>query len=367
MPTLQVILSYLPIKMRKIKVLVVDDSALIRALLKEIINQSKDMVVIDTASDPLIARKKIRDLKPDVITLDIEMPNMNGLEFLEKLMLLHPIPVLMISTLTEKGSAATLRALELGAIDFIQKPKFDVKNKIEEYAEELVAKLRIVAQANVRPLKSIHSTKPLKIRPTKPVQNNTHQQAKLLVIGASTGGTEAIKHILVKMPVNSPPILMVQHMPEGFTKSFAARINELCQITVKEAVHNERILQGHAYLAPGDYHLTVLKKGVYYYCQLSQEGTVNFHRPSVDVLFNSVAKFIKNNGVGVILTGMGKDGALGLKNLHDLGCRTFSQDKASCVVFGMPKEAIELGAVDVIAPIDELAEHILLHLGYLQA
>jgi two-component system, chemotaxis family, protein-glutamate methylesterase/glutaminase len=354
-------------KNAKIKVLIVDDSALIRALLTEIINQENDMEVVATARDPLIARDKIRELNPDVITLDIEMPRMDGLEFLEKLMRLRPIPVLMVSTLTEKGSAATLRALELGAVDFIAKPKMDVKNKLEEYAAEITEKIRIAAQANVHPLHGSSLSRPaaraLKIH-TKKRKDKASEKQKLLVIGASTGGTEAIKEILIGMPADCPPILIVQHMPEGFTKSYAARLDSLCQIAVAEAVHGETIRPGRAYLAPGGYHMTILRAGATYICQINEEAAVNYHRPSVDVLFNSVVKQAKNNAIGVILTGMGKDGAAGLKNLHDLGCKTFAQDKDSCVVFGMPKEAIERRAVDVIAPIDEMADCILEHLGY---
>ena len=346
----------------KIKVLIVDDSALIRALLTEIINQADDMEVIGTARDPLIAREKIRELQPDVITLDIEMPRMDGLEFLEKLMRLHPLPVLMISTHTEKGSAATLRALELGAVDFIAKPKLDIQHKLEEYAAEITEKIRMIAQAKVYPLHGYSLSKPqtkvAKIPAIKSIKR-VNEIEKLIVIGASTGGTEAIKEILLDMPADSPPILIVQHMPEGFTKSYAARLNSLCQIAVNEAVHDERILPGHAYLAPGGYHLTILRRGGQYRCQISQDAPVNHHRPSVDVLFNSVAKQANGNAVGIILTGMGKDGAAGLKQLHDVGCKTFAQNEATCVVFGMPKEAIALGAVDDTVSINKMTDSIL--------
>ncbi len=356
--------------MNKIKVLVVDDSALIRALLTEIINQEDDMKVIATARDPIIAREKIRDLEPDVITLDIEMPNMDGLEFLEKLMRLHPLPVLMVSTLTAQGSAATLRALELGAIDYIHKPKIDVKNKLETYAAEITEKIRIIAQAKVHPLHGSSTSKPLakvqKIKPIKSNEKSTHEKEKLLIIGASTGGTEAIKEILVDMPADCPPIMVVQHMPEGFTKSYAARLDSLCEIAVAEAVHGERIQPGRAYLAPGGYHLSILRTGSYYACQVTQEPPVNHHRPSVDVLFKSVAKQAKNEVIAVMLTGMGKDGAAGMQQLHDLGYKTFAQDEQSCVVFGMPKEAIARGAVDEILQLDKMAERILLHFGYIE-
>jgi two-component system chemotaxis response regulator CheB len=362
----------------KIKVLVVDDSALIRALFKEIIDQEEDMEVVATARDPIVAREKIREMQPDVITLDIEMPRMDGLEFLEKLMRLHPLPVLMISTLTAQGSDATLRALELGAVDYIHKPKIDVKNKLETYAAEITEKIRIVAQANVRPLHGSSASKPPTNNNTvKPVKTqravkantdakNDLEREKLIVIGASTGGTEAIKEVLIEMPANCPPILVVQHMPEGFTKSYATRLNSLCEIDVAEAVHGERIVAGRAYLAPGGFHLSILRTGSYYSCQVTEESKVNHHRPSVDVLFHSVAKQAKSEVIGVILTGMGKDGAAGLKVLHDLGYKTFAQDEKSCVVFGMPKEAIARGAADEIAPLNEIANRILEHLGYIE-
>ena len=349
---------------KKIKVLIVDDSALIRALLKEIISQEDDMEVVGVASDPMIAREKIRALQPDVITLDIEMPRMDGLEFLEKLMRLHPLPVIMISTHTFEGSAATLRALELGAVDFIAKPKVDIQNKLETYANLITEKIRIAAQANVHPLHGSSTSKPVTPKKVKPLKAISTNLEKLIVIGASTGGTEAIKEILIRMPIDSPPILVVQHMPEGFTKSYAARLDSLCEIAVNEAVHGQRVVAGHAYLAPGGSHFSIIRTGKHYICQISDDEPVNYHRPSVDVLFHSVAALIENNAIGVILTGMGKDGAAGLKLLHDQGCKTFAQDKASCVVYGMPKEAIERGAADEVLPLDEMSERILMHLGY---
>lgn len=345
----------------KIKVLIVDDSALIRALLKEIINQADDMEVVAVASDPMIARDKIRALQPDVITLDIEMPNMDGLEFLEKLMRLHPLPVIMVSTHTSEGSAPTLRALELGAVDFIAKPKVDIQNKLEAYAQLITDKIRIAAQANVNPLHATSNNKtaqPIKKIDLK-IKQKTQNNHKLIVIGASTGGTGAIKEILIKMPFDCPPILVVQHMPEGFTKSYAARLDSLCNIVVNEAVHGQIIEPGHAYLAPGGSHFSIIGLSKNYVCQISNDEALNYHRPSVDVLFNSVAALVKNNAIGIILTGMGKDGAAGLKLLHDQGCKTYAQDKASCVVFGMPKEAIERGATDEVLPLDEIAERIL--------
>jgi two-component system, chemotaxis family, protein-glutamate methylesterase/glutaminase len=352
--------------MSKIKVIIVDDSALIRALLKEVINQADDMEVVGVAGDPYVARDLIRELNPDVITLDIEMPRMDGLEFLEKLMRLRPTPVLMVSTLTEQGSVATLRALELGAVDFIAKPKIDIKNKLEAYADEIRSKIRVVAAAKIQPAKP--ASKPKKI--IKHLHKNTNNgldKDTLLVIGASTGGTEAIKAILMQMPADCPPILIVQHMPEGFTKSYAARLDSLCDISVREALHGEPILPGHAYLAPGDYHLSIARTSSHYICQISQDEAVNRHRPAVDVLFNSVASLTQGNAIGVILTGMGKDGAAGMKLMNEKGCKTFAQDEASCIVFGMPKEAIAQGGVDDVVPLHKIAQHVLAHLGFVQA
>lgn len=347
----------------KIKVLIVDDSALIRALLTEVINQADDMEVVGVAGDPYVARDLIRALNPDMITLDIEMPRMDGLEFLEKLMRLRPMPVLMVSTLTEEGSAATLRALELGAVDFIAKPKIDIKNKLEEYADEIRSKIRVVAAAKIQPAKP--ANKPKKI--LKHLQKNAkHASDKemLLVVGASTGGTEAIKEILMQMPADCPPILIVQHMPEGFTKSYAARLDSLCEISVHEATHGEPILPGHAYIAPGDFHLAIARSNAHYICQITQDEAVNRHRPAVDVLFKAVAELTKGNAIGVILTGMGKDGATGMKLMYEKGCKTFAQDEKSCVVFGMPKEAIAQGGVDEIVPLGKMAQRLLAQLGY---
>jgi two-component system, chemotaxis family, protein-glutamate methylesterase/glutaminase len=357
-----------------IKVVIVDDSALIRAILSEIINGADDMQVVGVAKNAFAARDLIRELNPDVITLDIEMPDMDGLEFLEKLMRLRPMPVLMVSTLTQKGASETLRALELGAVDYIAKPKVDIKNQLTEYADEITAKIRIVASAKIKPSKNV--IKPKKINAVKATKaivapanksqaltsGSTNIQ-DLIVIGASTGGTEAIKDILLEMPANSPPILIVQHMPEGFTTSYAARLDSLCAVQVHEAKHLMRIQPGNAYLAPGGYHLSAVKSGSHYICQVTEDEAVNRHRPSVDVLFESVAKLTKLKITAVILTGMGKDGALGMKLLHDKGAATFAQDEASCVVFGMPKEAIALGAVDRILPLEAIATHVLVRLN----
>lgn len=351
--------------MKKIQVVIVDDSALIRALLKEIINQQRDMEVIGAAPDPLVAREMIRTLNPDVITLDVEMPKMDGLDFLEKLMRLRPMPVLMISTHTDKGSDATLRALELGAIDFVPKPKIDIQHSMKEYADEITAKIRMAAKARIHGLSNMHILAPSKSTATTlpPMLNKVASSEKILLIGSSTGGTEALKELLAKLPQNCPGILIAQHMPEGFTRTFAARLDGLCQISVKEAEHGDRIQPGHAYLAPGHSHLMLGHVGSQYICELSTAEPVNRHRPSVDVLFRSAANHAGKNAVGVILTGMGKDGAAGMKEMHDAGAYTFAQDEASCVVFGMPKEAIARGGVDDIVPLKDMSSAILNYLG----
>ena len=355
--------------MNKIKVVIVDDSALIRSLLKEIINSEKDMEVVGAAPDPLVAREMIRTLNPDVITLDVEMPKMDGLDFLEKLMRLRPTPVLMISTLTDKGSEVTLRALELGAVDFVSKPKMDIQHSMKEYADEITGKIRMAAKARVKGLANsigVASSKTADaVLPT--IRNKIMSTEKILVFGASTGGTEALKEVLIHLPPDCPGIVITQHMPEGFTKSFAARLDSLCRISVKEAEHGDRILPGHAYLAPGHSHLLLTRSGANYVCELSKADPVNRHRPSVDVLFRSAANNAGKNAIGIILTGMGKDGAVGMKEMHDTGAHTFAQDESSCVVFGMPKEAIAHGGVDEIVPLKEMSKAILNHLNSLGA
>ncbi len=344
---------------KNIRVIVIDDSALMRNLLKEIIDEAPDLECIATAPDPLIAREKIRELNPDVITLDIEMPKMDGLEFLERLMRLKPTPVIMISSLTEQGSEAALRALELGAVDIIAKPKLDIVRGIQGYADDIREKIRSAAGANVKPMFSSvtpnHSADVVLSKISKPILKTE----KLIIVGASTGGTEALKEFLMPMPPDSPAILIAQHMPEMFTKSFANRLDSLCRITVKEAEQGERILPGHAYIAPGHSHLMLGVSGANYVCQLSQGEPVNRHRPSVDVLFRSVANLAGKNAIGVILTGMGKDGAIGMLEMKQAGSYNFAQDEASCVVFGMPKEAIALGGVHEILPLKDISTRVL--------
>lgn len=350
--------------MAKIKVVVVDDSALIRSVLKEIINQQKDMEVVGAAPDPLVAREMIRNLNPDVITLDVEMPKMDGLDFLERLMRLRPMPVLMISTLTDKGSEITLRALELGAVDFISKPKISIQEGMKEYSDEITGKIRMAAKAHVKGLRPASKTENGNngTNPA-PLRNKSISTEKILVFGASTGGTEALKDVLIRMPPDCPGIVIAQHMPEGFTKSFAARLDTLCQIRVKEAEHGDRILPGHAYLAPGHSHLLVTRSGANYVCELSQDEPVNRHRPSVEVLYRSAARHAGKNAIGIILTGMGKDGAIGMREMHEAGAYTIAQDEASCVVFGMPKEAIAQGGVDEVLPLTKIAYRVLEYLN----
>jgi two-component system chemotaxis response regulator CheB len=342
---------------RKIRVLIVDDSALIRRLLSEMVDSQPDMQAVGTASDPVVARELIRTLDPDVITLDVEMPRMDGLEFLERLMRLRPTPVLMVSTLTEQGSDITLRALELGAVDFVTKPKLDIVRGMGEYVEEIAEKIRATARAKLK--RGVRAP----ARALPPIGARLASTEKLIVVGASTGGTEAIKDLLVALPPDCPAILIAQHMPEGFTTSFAKRLDSLSRLSVKEAQDGERILPGHAYIAPGHSHLLLKRSGANYVAQLSQSAPVNRHRPSVDVLFRSVAEYAGANSMGVILTGMGRDGAQGMLEMHRAGAYTFAQDEDSCVVFGMPREAIALGGVDEVAPISEMAARLLRRLS----
>jgi two-component system, chemotaxis family, protein-glutamate methylesterase/glutaminase len=343
--------------MSKIRVLVIDDSALMRKVLSEIINREPDMEVIGAAPDPLIAREMIRNLNPDVLTLDIEMPRMDGLDFLERLMRLRPMPVVMVSTLTESGSEAAFRAIELGAVDFVAKPKMGAANTIQDYAVDMSDKIRAAAAARIGrvPQQQRDTAKTSR----RPAQHRLMSTEKLIVIGASTGGTEAIKDVLVQMPPDAPGILVTQHMPEGFTRSFAARLDGLCKVAVKEAEDGERVLPGHVYIAPGHSHLLLRKSGANYIAQLSQSEAVNRHRPSVDVLFHSAAESAGKNAIGVILTGMGKDGAAGMVELRRAGAHTYAQDKNSCVVYGMPKEAVALGGVEEVLPLDDIAGAVL--------
>ncbi|HEX2603458.1 MAG TPA: chemotaxis response regulator protein-glutamate methylesterase [Oxalicibacterium sp.] len=347
----------------KTKVLIVDDSALIRSVMKEIINSQPDMEVVGVAPDPIIARDLIKQTNPDVLTLDVEMPRMDGLDFLEKLMRLRPMPVLMVSSLTERGSEITLRALELGAVDFVTKPKMSIQSGMLEYTELITDKIRAAARARVKP-RQIGSAESAQGGEGLPmIRNPLTSSEKLIIIGASTGGTEAIKDFLMQMPSDCPGILITQHMPAGFTKSFAQRLDGLCKIGVKESEGNERVLPGHAYIAPGHSHLKLVRSGANYMTQLDDGPPVNRHRPSVDVLFHSAAVAAGKNAVGVILTGMGKDGAHGMLEMKNAGAYNFAQDEASCVVFGMPREAIAVGAAHEVGPLNALPGMVLHYLA----
>jgi two-component system chemotaxis response regulator CheB len=343
---------------RKLRVIVVDDSAVMRHLLCGIIDAEPDMEAIGGASDPLVAREMIRSLNPDVITLDMEMPHMDGLEFLEKLMRLRPMPVVMVSAFAEANSHTALRALELGAMELVAKPK-NAAGGVADYAVEVTSKIRAAALG--RPKTSAVPSRAVAAPHAGPGKTAWHD--KVIVIGASTGGTEAVKDVLVQMPTNAPGILVAQHMPEGFTRSFAARLDSLCAISVKEAADGERVLPGHAYIAPGHSHLMLKKSGGGYATVLSQSEPVNRHRPSVDVLFRSAARSGAANVLAVILTGMGKDGAAGMAELRSKGAYTYAQDEASCVVFGMPKEAIAQGGVEEILPLADIGSALLARLA----
>ncbi|QJE01452.1 chemotaxis response regulator protein-glutamate methylesterase [Massilia forsythiae] len=348
----------------KIKVAIVDDSALIRSVMTEIVNSQPDMEVAGVAPDPLVARELIKRTNPDVLTLDVEMPKMDGLDFLERLMRLRPMPVLMVSSLTERGSEITMRALELGAVDFVTKPKISIQSGMREYTELITDKIRAAARARIRP-RSLHApgagTGTGTAMPVLRAPLNSSE--KLIIIGASTGGTEAIREFLMQMPSDCPGILIAQHMPEGFTSSFARRLDSLCKISVCESQGNERVLPGHAYIAPGHSHLLLTRSGANYMTRIEQSEPVNRHRPSVDVLFRSAAQAAGKNAVGVILTGMGKDGAQGMLEMKGAGAYNFAQDEASCVVFGMPREAIAIGAAHEIAPLQALPGLVLGHLA----
>ncbi|WP_264297439.1 protein-glutamate methylesterase/protein-glutamine glutaminase [Salinicola avicenniae] len=338
-----------------IKVLCVDDSALIRDLMTKIINSQPDMTVVATAPDPLVARDLIKQHNPDVLTLDVEMPRMDGLDFLERLMRLRPMPVLMVSSLTQRGSEITLRALELGAVDFVAKPEVGIRDGMMEYAGMIADKIRAAAQA--RPSRQGQMAAPSTPKPA--LKAPILSSEKIIIIGASTGGTEAIRQVIEPLPANSPAVLITQHMPGGFTRSFAERLDRLCKVSVKEAEAGERVLPGHVYIAPGDWHMRLSRSGANYVIALDNGPAVNRHRPSVDVLFESAAQCAGRNAVGAILTGMGRDGAAGLVKMRQAGAHTVAQDEASCVVFGMPKEAIAMGGAVEVVPLSEIASHLI--------
>ncbi len=344
--------------MAKTRVIVVDDSALVRSLLAEIINRQPDMECIGAASDPLVAREMIRNLNPDVITLDVEMPRMDGIDFLSKLMRLRPMPVVMVSTLTERGAEVTMKALELGAIDFVAKPKIGVADGLRLLAEDITDKVRIASKAHVRRAPPA----PACVTPGAAPAARTTLGAigrlsteKLIFIGASTGGTEATKEVLINLPPDSPAVVITQHMPPGFTRSYAARLDGLCKIRVAEARDGERILPGHAYIAPGGLHLSVERSGANYIARVVDGEPVNRHKPSVEVLFKSAARVVGPNAIGIMLTGMGADGARAMKEMRDAGSYNYAQDETSCVVFGMPREAINAGAAHEVLPLTQIA------------
>ncbi len=344
--------------MAKTRVVVVDDSALVRSLLTEIINRQPDMQCVGAAADPLIAREMIRELNPDVITLDVEMPRMDGIDFLSKLMRLRPMPVVMVSTLTERGADVTLRALELGAIDFVAKPKIGVTDGLQSLAADITDKVRTAAVAQVRKPAIKDAAVALngaaRAQPAVSALGRLSTE-KIIFIGASTGGTEATKEVLMGLPADAPAVMITQHMPSGFTKNYAARLDGLCSIRVKEASDGERVLPGHAYIAPGGLHLSVERSGANYVARVRDGEPVNRHKPSVEVLFLSAARTVGANALGVMLTGMGADGARAMKAMRDAGSWNLVQDEASCVVFGMPKEAIAAGAAHEILSLSAVA------------
>jgi len=345
--------------MSKIRTLVVDDSALMREILQEILSQDPEIEVVGTASDPFQAREKILRLNPDVLTLDVEMPRMDGLSFLEKLMRAHPMPVVMVSSLTKKGCETAVRALELGAIDCVAKPRLDVRAGTMEQADEIIHKVKAAAQAQLR-----RRNRPA-VAPSAAVGHVAPQSAlfnatnKVVAIGASTGGTEALAEVLTSLPADAPGMVIVQHMPAGFTRAFAQRLDSICRVRVKEARDGDPVLTGHALIAPGSFQMSLVRSGAANHVRVFPGEPVNHHRPSVDVLFEACAKELGSNAVGVIMTGMGADGARGLLAMRRAGAHTIAQDEATCVVFGMPGEAIAMGGAEEIKPLGEIASAML--------
>jgi two-component system, chemotaxis family, protein-glutamate methylesterase/glutaminase len=345
----------------KIRVLVVDDSAVMRQLLTEILGSDPEIEVVGTASDPYVAREKIKLLNPDVLTLDVEMPRMDGLTFLANLMRLRPMPVVMCSSLTQRGADVALDALALGAIDFIAKPKIDMVHGIKEASREIIAKVKVAAHARVRATTDLaklvvedrHDA--CAVLPKRSAPTRFATTDRIVAIGASTGGTEAIKEVLVRLPVDTPGIVIAQHIPKAFSGPFAKRMHESCDLNVCEARDGQQILAGHVYIAPGDHHLLVMRDGAHYRCQLSDGALVNRHRPSVDVLFRSVAQSAGRNSVGVMLTGMGRDGAEGMKEMREAGASTIAQDENTSVVWGMPGVAWQIGAAQSLHALPQIA------------
>jgi len=338
---------------QKIRTLIVDDSAIVRRILSEELSKFPDIDIVGTAPDPFIARDKILKLQPEVITLDIEMPRMDGLTFLRKLMKYYPLPVIIVSSLTPKGSKLALEAMEIGAVDVIPKPGGSYS--VGDMSDVLVEKIRVASTANISKRSDEHTDYGRPV-PLSALSETTH---KVVAIGASTGGTEALKNVLTMMPPNSPGVVIVQHMPANFTTAFAERLNDLCQITVKEAADNDSVTPGTALIAPGNYHMLLRRSGARYYVEVKDGPRVHHQRPSVDILFKSTARYAGSNSIGVILTGMGADGAEGLLEMRHAGAKTIAQDEKTCIVFGMPKEAIKLGAADRVVPLGLVTQEIL--------
>ena len=340
-----------------IRALVVDDSALMRQILTQLLSEDPEIEVVGAAQDPLIARQMIKDLNPDVITLDIEMPRMDGLSFLERVMRLRPMPVVMVSSLTEKGADVTLEALEMGAVDFIAKPTIDVERGWAAIASELTAKIKTAAKTRVVARQGRRTT----VTRLKSHGLGFKATDKIVAIGASTGGVEALREVICALPADGPPIVIAQHMPPGFTERFAERLDGLAAMSVHEASNKARVMPGHVYIAPGDRHLKLIRSGAYYTCALSDDPPIGGHKPAVDVLFESVAAAAGANAVGAILTGMGKDGAKGLLKMREAGAVTFGQDEASCLIYGMPKAAKEAGGVQKELPLAKIPLALLEH------
>jgi two-component system chemotaxis response regulator CheB len=353
----------------KTHVVVVDDSALVRSLLGEIINRQPDMECIGAAADPYQAREMIRNLNPDVITLDVEMPRMDGIDFLAKLMRLRPMPVVMVSTLTERGAEVTLKALELGAVDFVAKPRVGISDGMRQLGAEITDKIRIAARARVHKLvlpaaavAAVPDGSPAPMPVGVSASLGRVSTEKIIFIGASTGGTEATREVLTALPPDAPAVMITQHMPPGFTRSYATRLNSLCKIRVSEASDGERVLPGHAYIAPGGMHLSVERSGANYIARVRDGEAVNRHKPSVEVLFGSAARVVGRNAIGIMLTGMGADGARAMREMKDAGAYNVAQDEDSCVVFGMPREAIAAGACEQVLPLKQIAGHLMAYL-----
>lgn len=352
--------------MKKIKVLIIDDSALVRQTLCDILNSDPEIEVVGTAADPILAAERLRTVVPDVITLDVEMPRMDGLTFLQKLMSQHPIPVVMCSSLAESGSETALKALEYGAVDIITKPKMGTKQFIEESKTRICDAVKGAAAARLGPLRAMRTMKEVSPKYTADVimeKPNTKAMIqtteKVVVVGASTGGTEALRVFLEMLPEDTPGIVIVQHMPENFTAAFAKRLDSICRVTVKEAQDNDTVVRGRALIAPGNHHTLLKRSGARYYVEIKDGPLVSRHRPSVDVLFRSAARYAGKNAVGVIMTGMGDDGAHGMKEMFDAGAVTIAQDEATCVVYGMPHEAVKLGGVNKVMSLQNIAGEVL--------